>query len=140
MEEIYVKNSGYVCLKKIQDQRDGILVIGEGLRDIPFEIKRFYFITELNNTNTIRGLHAHKKLHQVIFCVSGSFSLTLDDGYQKQTIYMNLNNVGVILGPMLWHTMHGFSENCVLLVVASDHYDESDYIRDYEEFIKLIGR
>ncbi|EMJ93229.1 sugar 3,4-ketoisomerase [Leptospira alstonii] len=140
MDEITVKNSGYVHLKKIHDDRDGNLVIMESLRDIPFEIKRIYYINNLENSVSIRGLHAHKEIEQVIFCVSGSFTLKLDDGLTKQKIFMNNDNMGVILGKMLWHSMEGFSSGCVLLVVASDYYREDDYIRDYSDFIQLVGK
>jgi hypothetical protein len=139
MEPIIVKNSGFVTLNKIHDKRDGNLIIMEALKDIPFEIKRVYYINNLENSVSIRGQHAHRGLEQVIFCINGSFILGLDDGTNKQKILMNKDNIGVILGKMLWHTMEEFSSGCVLLVVASDLYDESDYIRSYEEFIKLTN-
>jgi hypothetical protein len=139
MESIIVKNSGYVELKKIHDDRDGNLIILEALRDIPFEIKRIYYINNLENSVSIRGKHAHKELEQVIFCISGSFILGLDDGVATQKILMKKDNVGVILGKLLWHTMEDFSSGCVLLVVASDYFIESDYIRDYDEFLKIVG-
>lgn len=133
-----VRNSGYVQLKRIEDDRDGVLCIGEGARDLPFEMKRFYYITNLENARSVRGKHAHRCLWQAIFCVCGSFVLGLDDGFTQQNITMWQNNVGVLLGPGLWHTMHSFSSGCVLLVVASDYYDESDYIRDYDVFLKFV--
>lgn len=135
---IEVKNSGYVKLKLIRDERDGNLVILESLKDIPFEVKRLYYITNLENSVSVRGKHAHRQLEQVIFCIQGSFTLGLDDGITKQKILMNQVNVGIRLGKMLWHTMEDFSSGCVLLVVASDYYNESDYIRDYDEFIKTV--
>lgn len=135
---IEVKNSGYVKLKLIRDERDGNLVILESLKDIPFEVKRLYYITNLENTVSVRGKHAHRQLEQVIFCIQGSFTLGLDDGTSKQKILMNQVNVGIRLGKMLWHTMEDFSNGCVLLVVASDYYNESDYIRDYDEFITTV--
>lgn len=138
MEPIQVKNSGYVNLRKIRDDRDGNLIIAEAMKDIPFEIRRFYYINNLENSQSVRGLHAHRELSQVIFCISGSFVLALDDGNEKQKILMNKDNIGVILGPMLWHAMEDFSSGCVLLVVASDYYSEKDYIRDYDEFLNLV--
>ncbi len=138
-DPILVKNSGYITLSKIRDERDGNLVIAEAMRDLPFEIKRVYFINQLENSVSIRGQHAHHELEQVIFCISGSFVLGLDDGITKQKILMNKDNVGIILGKKLWHTMEEFSSGCVLLVFASDYYNESDYIRNYDEFIKLVG-
>ncbi|EMO90537.1 sugar 3,4-ketoisomerase [Leptospira noguchii] len=140
MDKIIVKNSGYINLKKVRDDRDGNLIILEGMKDVPFEVKRIYYINNLENSVSIRGQHAHKEIEQVIFCVSGSFTLKLDDGKAKQEILMNRDNVGVLLGKMLWHTMENFSSGCILLVVASDYYREDDYIRNYSDFIKLIKK
>lgn len=136
---ILVKNSGLIRLKRIVDDRDGTLCIMNSGKEIPFEIKRVYYINNLDSQSSIRGKHAHRKLHQVIFCINGSFTLTLDDGAQQQSIEMKHENEGIILGPMLWHTMHDFSSGRVVLVAASDYYDENDYIRDYDEFMKLAG-
>lgn len=136
-DPIIVKNSGYVELKLIRDARDGNLVILEALRDIPFEAKRIYYITNLENSVSVRGRHAHRNLEQIIFCIQGSFTLGLDDGFKQQRILMNRVNIGIRLGQMLWHTMEDFSNGCVLLVVASDYYDEHDYIRNYDEFLQL---
>jgi hypothetical protein len=138
MPDILVRNSGYLCLKCIEDDRDGVLCIAEAARDLPFEIKRFYFITDLENALSVRGKHAHRKLWQAIFCISGSFILSLDDGSTQQDIMMCQRHVGVLLGPRLWHTMHSFSAGCVLLVAASDYYDEADYIRDYDVFLEFV--
>lgn len=138
MDELRVNNSGIIVLKRIIDERDGVLCIMEEMRDIPFPIKRVYYITNLENASSIRGKHAHKELSQAIFCISGSFVLSLDDGHTKQDIHMWRDNLGVILGPRLWHTMHSFSNGCVLLVLASDYYDENDYIRNYDEFLDSV--
>lgn len=137
--EIVVKRSGYVELTCFDDSPDGCLVIGESLRNLPFEIKRIYYINGLGDPNAVRGKHAHRKLEQVIFAVNGSFSLTLDDGRTSQMIRMERPEVGIGLGKMLWHEMTGFSSDCCILVVASDYYDEGDYIRDYGEFLRLVA-
>lgn len=137
-KKIKVKNSGIIKLQFYNDFPDGNLVIGEAKKNVPFEIKRIYFINNLFNAKAIRGKHAHKKLEQIIFCINGHFILTLDDGKNKQKILMNNNYYGIRLGPKLWHTMTKFSSDCVILVLASDYFKQSDYIRDYEEFIKLI--
>jgi hypothetical protein len=131
---IRVARSGVVRLKAVPDLPDGNLFIGEARREIPFAIKRFYFINALANPRAVRGRHAHRKLEQVIFCVNGSFVLHLDDGRAKQRIRLHDPSVGIILGPWLWHTMQDFSYDCVILVVASDRYVQADYIRDYQEF------
>jgi len=135
---IRVKNSGVVKMKFFNDFPDGNLVIGEGRRDIPFAIKRVYFINNLYNKIAKRGLHAHKKLEQVIFCVNGSFLLRLDDGRTQQSLRMDSPYYGVRLGPRLWHKMSDFSADCVILVLASDYFRESDYIRDYAAFQKHL--
>lgn len=132
-----VNHSGLISLRQIIDDRDGILCILNSEKEIPFVIKRVYYITNLDSQTSIRGKHAHHNLQQVIFCINGSFTLSLDDGVNKQNIEMKRENEGIILGPMLWHTMHDFSNGCVILVVASDYYNEADYIRNYDEFIKL---
>lgn len=140
MKKIKVKNSGIIQLQHFNDFPDGNLVIGEAEKNIPFRIKRFYFINDLFNKKSVRGKHAHKKLQQYIFCLSGKFILGLDDGTRKQEITMDSPYVGVKLGPMLWHTMKNFSNDCVILVIANDYYDEKDYIRDYTEFLSYIRR
>lgn len=137
-EQIVVRNSGWVLLKQIDDGMDGSLGILEAGRDIPFDIKRVYYITNLLNARSVRGKHAHKTLWQAIFCISGSFKLGLDDGTTSQEIRMWCSNAGIILGPGLWHTMSEFSSGCVLIVAASDYYDPADYIRDYSEFMTFV--
>lgn len=140
LPKIKVKNSGCIVLDFYNDFPDGNLVIGEALKNVPFKIKRFYFINDLFNKIAERGKHAHKKLEQIIFCVNGSFKLNLDDGKTKQSVVMDSPYFGIKLGPLLWHTMSDFSKDCVLLVVANDYYKESDYIRNYEEFKKVINK
>ncbi|KAA3593576.1 MAG: WxcM-like domain-containing protein [Candidatus Scalindua sp. AMX11] len=139
MKRIKVKNSGIIKLQFVDDFPDGILVIGEAKRNIPFEPKRLYYITNLSNPKATRGKHAHKQLEQYIFCVSGTFRLHLDDGTTKQNIILDSPYYGIRLGPMLWHTMSKFSRDCVILVVASDYFDEEDYIRDYKQFLEYTN-
>ncbi|MDO8503521.1 MAG: FdtA/QdtA family cupin domain-containing protein [bacterium] len=137
-KKIRVRSSGMVTLKYFEDPPDGNLYIGEALRHIPFKVKRFFFVNKLDNPDALRGKHAHKKLEQVIFCINGSFLLQLDDGKRKQKIKMDNPKMGVFLGRLLWNEMSHFSKDCVILVVASDYYKESDYIRDYREFVNLV--
>ncbi len=134
--KIKVKNSGLIKISVRKDKR-GNLFAAEALRQIPFLIRRVYFLTDFKNSNTARGQHAHKKLNQVIFCLRGSFYLSLDDGKQKQKIRLSNPSLGILLRPKLWHSMSRFSKDCVILVVASDYYKETDYIRDYSDFKKL---
>ncbi len=138
-EEINVKNAKWIELCRIPDGIDGTLSVAESVKDIPFEIKRVYYIYGLNNPHAVRGKHAHRKLEQVLFCINGSCKVGLDDGENRQTVLLDQPNKGVYLGIELWHTMHEFSENCILLVLASDLYKESDYIRDYDEFKGYLG-
>jgi len=140
MKKIKVKNSGIVKLKFFNDFPDGNLVIGEAEKNIPFKIKRVYFINNLFNKKAHRGLHAHKKLDQIIFCVNGHFTLHLDDGRTTQNILMDDPYLGVRLGPKLWHHMTKFSSDCVILVLADDCFKEKDYIRDYEEFLRFVKK
>jgi len=138
--KIKVKNSGVVKLQFFDDKKDGTMVIGESKKNIPFNIKRIYYINKLNNQKSVRGKHAHKKLEQVIFCINGFFRLNLDDGYKKQRIVLDNLYYGIRLGPMLWHEMTDFSKDCVILVLASDFYNKKDYIRSYDEFIERVKK
>jgi hypothetical protein len=137
---IRVARSGVVRLKSVPDLPDGNLFIAEAQREIPFAIKRLYFINRLENPRAVRGRHAHHQLEQVIFCVSGSFVLELDDGRRKQRIRLADPAVGIRLGPYLWHSMGKFTRDCVILVLAAEWYEAGDYIRDYEEFRRAVGR
>jgi len=137
--DLSVKNARLIKLQTVLDGFDGILSIAEIQRDIPFEVRRVYYIYNLiKHKDVMRGKHAHKKLEQMLFCVNGSCVIELDDGENKQEILLNSPNVGIYVGTKLWHTMKNFQNNCILLVLASDVYKESDYIRDYEEFVKYI--
>ncbi len=136
MKKITVKNSGIVKLQFFTDPPDGDLYIAEARKSVPFNIKRVYYINNLSNSKAVRGRHAHKKLEQYIFCINGKFDLELDDGKNKQKIVLSGASYGIRLGPKLWHKMTNFSKDCVILVLADDYYKESDYIRNYEEFLK----
>jgi len=136
--DILVRNCNFIELKQIVDEKDCVLSIAESSREIPFEMKRIYYIYGLAYPKALRGFHAHKKLEQVVFCINGSFKLMVDDGEVKQYFYLSDPNKGLYLGPELWHTMFEFTGDCIILVLASDYYDETDYIRDYDQFISLI--
>lgn len=136
--QIEVDHSGLVELQKFQDQPDGDLYIATSCENIPFEIKRVYFINNLQNETAVRGKHAHKELTQIIFCINGSFTLALDDGHKKQSFRLSDPSEGIILGPMLWHEMKDFSKDCVILVFANGPYNRADYIRRYEDFKKAV--
>ena len=121
----------------IGDER-GYLVSLEANHNIPFNIKRVYYIYGTNNQP--RGFHAHKELRQVLVCVKGSCKVLLDDSIEKNEYSLNCPNQGLLVDEMIWHEMHDFSEDCVLMVLASDFYDEEDYIRNYQEFITLTKK
>ena len=135
---ITVKNSGYVVLDKIIDERDGNLCVIEESKTVPFDIRRVYYINHLENCVSLRGQHAHKHLEQVIFSINGSFTLHLDDGVNTQDLHLYKDNIGIYLGTYLWHTMSNFSSGCILLCLASDYFNEDDYIRDYNKFLEHV--
>ena len=116
----------------------GSLTFLEGERDIPFPIKRIYYIYDIM-AGERRGFHAHRELMQYLICISGSCKVLMDDGTKSEEIMLNDPNQGLYIGPKVWHEMFDFSENAVLLVLASDYYEENDYIRDYNVFMALVG-
>ncbi|AWS49991.1 MULTISPECIES: sugar 3,4-ketoisomerase [Providencia] len=120
--------------KTLGDDR-GSLVSLEQNKNIPFEVKRIYYIFGTKE-GVSRGFHAHKNLQQVAICVKGSCRFVLDDGHNKDEIILDNPNVGLHISNFMWREMHDFSEDCVLIVLASELYDESDYIRDYNIFLK----
>lgn len=100
-------------------------------------VPRVYYIYE-TQTGIERGFHAHKKLQQLCICVSGACDFVLDNGRSRETLRLDSPEKGLLLGNNIWREMKNFSSDCVLLVLASEHYDEADYIRDYQEFQKTI--
>ncbi len=133
-----LNNCGLIELPRIEDGHDGVLSVAECTKQVPFDIKRVYYIYDLCDQGALRGQHAHKKNRQIIFCINGSFTLVLDDGFCRQDIVLDAPNMGIYMDTMLWHTMKDFSDHCILLVFASELYDESDYIRSYDEFKTFI--
>lgn len=116
----------------------GSLVALEAMKNIPFEIKRVYYISDTKK-DVIRGFHAHKNLKQVLICVNGSCKIGLDNGREKEEVLLDKPNEGLYLESGIWRTMYDFSEGAVLLVLASELYDESDYIRNYEKFLEYMN-
>ena len=121
-----------IKLPKISDPR-GNLTFVEGDVHIPFNIERVYYLYDVPGGEE-RGAHAHKVLKQLMIAVSGSFSVTLDDGVEKKTFFLNNAYHGLYICPMIWRELHDFSSGSVCMVLASSRYDENDYYRDYEEF------
>jgi dTDP-4-dehydrorhamnose 3,5-epimerase-like enzyme len=124
-----------VDLPKISDPRGNLSFIEGGIH-IPFEIKRVYYLYDVPGGSD-RGSHAHKKLHQFIVAMSGSFDVVLDDGKEKKRFHLNRSYYGLYVCPMMWRDLDNFSSGAVCVVLASDHYDENDYIRNYEQFLSL---
>ena len=122
----------WINFPSLGDDR-GSLVALEGAKTVPFEIKRVYYIFG-TQPGVARGFHAHRKLQQVAVCVTGKCCMVLDDGKTRENAWLDSPNKGLVIGDMVWHEMHDFSSDCVLLVLASEYYDELDYIRDYQIF------
>ena len=117
----------------------GSLVAIEGKKDIPFEIKRVYYVYETQK-DAVRGKHSHRKLQQLVFCPSGACDFTLDDGQERHTVRLDNPCKGLLITGNTWREFTNFSSDCVVVVLASEYYDEADYIRNYDEFLKEIKK
>lgn len=124
-------------IQTLGDDR-GLLHVLEENKSIPFDIKRVYFLTA-TATGVSRGFHAHKQLEQAAVCLSGQCRMLLSDGRTTESVVLDSPGKVIRIGKMVWHEMHDFSSDCVLLVLASDYYDEHDYIRDHEQFLGIIS-
>ncbi|MDO4171261.1 MAG: FdtA/QdtA family cupin domain-containing protein [Prevotellaceae bacterium] len=125
-----------VQLPKIVDPR-GNLTVAEQHKDVPFEVKRVYWTYDVPGGGH-RGGHAHKEISEFIVALSGSFSVTLDNGREKKSFLLNHPWEGLLIGPGVWRTLEDFSSGAVCMVMASEYYDEADYIRNYKEYRKWI--
>ncbi|MFQ3215742.1 sugar 3,4-ketoisomerase [Paraperlucidibaca sp.] len=123
----------WVDFPPLGDDR-GSLVALEAHKTVPFEIKRVYYIFG-TQSGVARGFHAHRNLKQVAICVTGKCRMVLDDGATREEAWLDSPIKGLIIGNLVWREMHDFSADCVLLVLASEHYNEADYIRNYDEFL-----
>jgi dTDP-4-dehydrorhamnose 3,5-epimerase-like enzyme len=126
-----------IDLPKVTDERGNLTFIEEN-RHIPFDIKRVYYLYDVPGGESRAG-HAHRSLQQFMIAVSGSFDVILDDGFKRKKFQLNRSYYGLYIPPMLWRELDNFSSGSVCLVLASELYDEKDYIRDYETF-KRIAR
>ena len=115
----------------------GQLVALEELKDIPFKVKRVYYMYD-TVPNVVRGHHAHKKLEQILVCIHGQCKIKLDNGKEKKVVPLEKPYEGLYIANNIWREMYDFSHDAVLLVLASELYDEADYIRDYDEFLEFI--
>lgn len=137
IEEIYHKNNVFDCniieLDKHHDNRKGNISVVENNLTLPFDVKRVYYLYDVPGGEN-RGAHAHKDLHQLIVAVSGSFTVTLDDGQNKRSFFLNRPYHGLYVKPGLWRDLLDFSSGAVAMVLASDIYKSEDYIREYSSF------
>lgn len=122
-------------LPRINDHRGNLTFIESG-RHIPFEIKRTYYLYDVPGGATRAG-HGHKALHQLMIAMSGSFDITLDDGFEKKVISLNRSYNGLYIPPMMWRDLDNFSSGAVCMVLASAYYDEGDYFRNYDDFLRV---
>ena len=126
-----------IDLPKITDPR-GNLTFAEAQQMVPFDIKRAYWVYDVPAGES-RGGHAHKRLRQLLIALSGSFTVTLDNGSESKTVLLNHPWQGLLIDTNVWRTLDDFSSGAVCLVLASEHYEEDDYIYDYNEFLKYVG-
>lgn len=132
-----VDDCGLIELSKHHSDRKGNLSVAENGIDIPFEVKRVYYLYDVPGGES-RGAHAHKRLYQLIVAASGSFRVTLDDGDNKRIFVLNRPYQGLLVKPGIWRVLDDFSSGSVCMVLASERYEEEDYIRDYFSFQKYI--
>lgn len=123
----------WINFSPLGDERGSLVALESG-KTVPFEIKRVYYIFG-TQPDIARGFHAHKKLKQVAVCVAGKCRMILDDGKKRDAAWLDSPHKGIVINEMVWHEMHNFTSDCVLLVLASEHYDEEDYIRLYSDFV-----
>lgn len=135
-EVIPVEHCKMVSLPRIGDYRGDLSFI-EGNNHIPFPIERVYYLYDVPHSQ-YRGAHAHKRLQQLIVAVAGSFNVSLDDGYNTHTLTLNNPARGLLVHNLVWRELFNFSMHAVCLVLASRRYEESDYYRDYDEFLKAV--
>ena len=133
-----IDNCKIIDLPKITDPR-GNLTFVEEKKHVPFDIKRVYYLYDVPG-GAERGGHAHKELHQLIIAMSGSFDVLLDDGHKKVRHHLNRSYYGLYVCPMVWRELDNFSSGSVCLVLASEKYDETDYYRDYDDFLNVSKR
>ena len=116
----------------------GVLCFVEGEKDIPFAIKRVFFITDVSE-GAVRGNHAMKTMREVVFCIKGSVIITLNDGQTTEDVHLEKPNEGLLIEPNQWRILHDFAPDTVLLALVDTSYDPDDYIRDYQEFENTYG-
>ncbi len=127
-----------INFKSLGDERGSLIAI-EAEKSVPFSVRRVYYIFATKE-GVERGFHAHRNLNQVAVAVTGSCEMVLDDGECETSVLLDSAQKGVLIGPGVWRVMRNFSSDCVLLVLADQHYDEADYIRNYKEFKEWVNQ
>lgn len=127
-------NTALIKFRDITDKYGHLTPI-EGKIDIPFDIKRVYYITKVE-AGVVRGFHSHRRLHQILLCLNGSVKIRVKNPNEEEVVELNNQSEGLYIGPHIWREMFDFTEGSVLLVLASENYDESDYIRNYDFYLE----
>ncbi len=130
------KNYHLASLTPHGDARGSLIALEKG-QDVPFDIKRVYYIYDTKR-DVPRGFHAHKTLEQMLICVCGSCKIKLDDGNHKDVFELNSPERALYIGKNVWREMYDFSQGCVLMVIASEYYNSHEYIKDYDEFLREV--
>lgn len=136
--KISVEDCAVMTLPK-HSRPNGNLTVAENCISIPFDIRRVYYLYDIPS-GAERGGHAHRQLQQILIAVSGSFDVVIDDGCNRHTVTLNRPFCGLHIRPGIWRELNNFSSGAVCLVLASEHYNEEDYIRDYDQFIQYSTR
>ncbi len=134
-----MKNTRMILFRDITDVHNQTRPMGhltpiESNDDVPFEIKRVYYLTRVPE-HTTRGFHSHRNIEQVLLCLNGTVEIEISTPQEKKKVLLNDPSEGLYIGPMVWREMKNFSSGSVLLVLASEHYDEADYIRNFDEYL-----
>lgn len=137
MKKVTVEDCRIIDLGKIENDRGNLTVV-QTRETVPFDIKRVFYLYDIPGGEA-RGAHAHKECHQFLVAASGSFEVVLDDGHEKRTVYLNRPFKGLHIPPGIWAAEQEFSSGAVCLVLASEPYEEADYIRDYEDYLKFVS-
>lgn len=135
MKNTSVFDCGIISLPKVGD-RSGHITSLNNQKEVPFDIKRVFYLYDIPGGES-RGAHAHRTCHQLLVSVSGAFEVLLDDGKTKRKVQVNMPNMGLHVPPGIWASENNFSSGSICLVLASEEYLAEDYIRDYEEFVRL---
>lgn len=135
MNNVTVYDCSLIYLPKIKDRAGNITVV-ENSTEIPFQVNRVFYLYDIPSGES-RGAHVHKKCHQFLVAASGSFEVLIDDGRTKRLIQLNRPDIGLHIPPTIWASEINFSSGSICLVLASHNYEPSDYIREYNEFLKF---